>query len=58
VLRLLARGRSNAQIADELYISRNTTATHVARILTKLAVTSRTEAAAVAHRSGFLAGDS
>jgi DNA-binding CsgD family transcriptional regulator len=54
VLRVLARGRSNAQLADELYISRNTAATHVARILTKLAVTSRTEAAAVAHREGLL----
>ncbi|HEY3503724.1 MAG TPA: AAA family ATPase [Actinocatenispora sp.] len=54
VLGLLARGRSNAQIADQLYISRNTAATHVARILTKLSVTSRTEAAAVAHRAGLL----
>jgi DNA-binding NarL/FixJ family response regulator len=54
VLRLLAQGHSNAQIADDLYISHNTAATHVARILTKLSVTSRTEAAAMAHHTGLL----
>jgi len=50
VLRVLARGRSNA----ELFISGNTVATHVARILTKLGVTTRTEAAARAHEAGLL----
>jgi DNA-binding CsgD family transcriptional regulator/tetratricopeptide (TPR) repeat protein len=54
VLQVLARGRSNTQIADELFISGNTVATHVARILTKLGVTTRTEAAARAHESGLL----
>jgi hypothetical protein len=47
-------GRSNAQIAAELFISTNTVATHVARILTKLGAATRTEAAAHAHRTGLL----
>ncbi|WP_203664870.1 helix-turn-helix transcriptional regulator [Actinocatenispora rupis] len=54
VLRVLARGRSNAQIAAELFVTGNTVATHVARILTKLGVATRTEAAAFAHRAGLL----
>jgi DNA-binding NarL/FixJ family response regulator len=54
VLRLLARGDANSQIAAGLFISANTVATHVARILTKLGVSSRTEAAARAHDAGLL----
>ncbi len=54
VLRVLARGRSNQQIAVELFISVNTVATHVARILTKLDVVSRTQAAAKAGETGLL----
>lgn len=57
VLQVLAGGRSNADIARELFISTNTVATHVARILTKLGVTSRTEAAALAHRHGIVEAD-
>lgn len=53
VLRKLARGLPNAGIAAALFISTNTVATHVARILTKLGVASRTEAAALAHRNGL-----
>ncbi|MFL6072087.1 MAG: helix-turn-helix transcriptional regulator [Mycobacteriales bacterium] len=56
VLRVLARGRSNAQIAAELFITTNTVATHVARILTKLDVATRTEAATRAHETGLLDG--
>ncbi|MFJ2187356.1 helix-turn-helix transcriptional regulator [Kitasatospora sp. NPDC087861] len=50
VLRLLARGWTNRQIAEELYISPKTASVHVSNILGKLAVTGRGEAAALAHR--------
>ncbi|MEV0537001.1 AAA family ATPase [Kitasatospora sp. NPDC050463] len=50
VLRLLARGRTNRQIAEELYISPKTASVHVSNILGKLAVTGRGEAGALAHR--------
>ena len=43
-------GRTNRQIADELFISENTAGVHVSNILGKLGVASRTEAAAVAVR--------
>ncbi|MEV0660690.1 ATP-binding protein [Actinomadura luteofluorescens] len=56
VLRLLAAGRTNQQIAAELFISANTVATHVTRILTKLGAASRTQAAAKARESGLLDG--
>jgi DNA-binding NarL/FixJ family response regulator len=49
VLRLVAAGRSNRQIANELFIATKTAGVHVSNILTKLGVTSRTEAAALAH---------
>ncbi|WP_162958455.1 helix-turn-helix transcriptional regulator [Nocardia yunnanensis] len=60
VLRLVAKGLSNRGLAAELFISANTAGVHVSRILTKLGVASRTEAAAFAHRHGLLseAGDS
>jgi DNA-binding NarL/FixJ family response regulator len=54
VLRLLAAGRSNAQIGAELYISPSTASVHVSSILRKLGVTSRVQAAAVAERAGLL----
>jgi len=56
VLGLLAEGRSNRQIAEALYISAKTAGVHVSNIMAKLGVSSRTEAAAVAHRSGLAAG--
>lgn len=50
VLRLVAAGSSNPQIASALFISRKTASTHVSNILGKLGVATRGEAAAVAHR--------
>ncbi|WP_305890078.1 response regulator transcription factor [Streptomyces rugosispiralis] len=52
VLARLARGRRNRQIAQELHISESTVKFHVANILEKLGVTSRGEAAALAHTWG------
>jgi DNA-binding NarL/FixJ family response regulator len=61
VLRLVAAGRSNREIASELFISAKTASVHVSNILAKLSVTSRGEAAAAAHRlrlfDSFPAGD-
>jgi ATP/maltotriose-dependent transcriptional regulator MalT len=53
VLRLIATGRSNQQIADELVISFNTVQRHVGNIFTKTGLHNRTEAAAYAHRNGL-----
>jgi DNA-binding CsgD family transcriptional regulator len=53
VLRLVAAGRSNPEIAAELFISAKTASVHVSNILAKLDATSRTEAAAIAHRAGL-----
>lgn len=50
VLRLVTTGRSNRQIAAELYVSPKTVSAHVSHILDKLGVASRGEAAAAAHR--------
>ncbi|WP_189782657.1 helix-turn-helix transcriptional regulator [Streptomyces capitiformicae] len=53
VLRLVAAGRTNRQIAEELFISPKTASVHVSNILAKLGVSGRGEAAAVAHRLGL-----
>jgi ATP/maltotriose-dependent transcriptional regulator MalT len=53
VLALLAAGRSNAEIAEALFVSRRTVTTHVTRIYEKLGVASRAEAVAVALREGL-----
>ena len=54
VLRLIAAGRSNQQIADELVISLNTVQRHVSNIFTKTGAANRTEAAAYAHREDIV----
>jgi DNA-binding NarL/FixJ family response regulator len=50
VLELLAAGRTNRQIGEELYVSEKTASVHVSNILRKLGVTSRVDAGAIAQR--------
>jgi DNA-binding NarL/FixJ family response regulator len=54
VLRLIALGRSNPAIAQELFISPNTVAHHVTNILNKTNTANRTEAATYAGQHGLL----
>ncbi len=54
VLRLVAAGRTNAQIGAELYISPRTAGVHVTNILRKLGAAGRVQAAAMAERAGLL----
>ena len=54
VLRLVADGLSNTEIAEQLVISRKTASVHVSNILAKLGVSTRVQAAAVAHRRGLV----
>jgi DNA-binding CsgD family transcriptional regulator len=53
VLRLLAAGRTNRQIAETLFISTKTASAHVSNLLMKLGVSNRTEAGAAARRLGL-----
>ena len=53
VLLLVAAGRTNREIGAELFMSDKTASVHVSRILSKLEVGGRVEAAAVAHRLGL-----
>jgi DNA-binding NarL/FixJ family response regulator len=55
VLRLLAQGHSNRQIAQALTVSENTVKTHVRHILEKLELDSRGEAVAFVRRKAFTA---
>jgi DNA-binding NarL/FixJ family response regulator len=53
ILRLIAEGASNRQIAGQLYLSENTVRTHLVHILGKLGLENRVQAAAYALRNGL-----
>jgi DNA-binding NarL/FixJ family response regulator len=54
VLALVADGATNRVIGERLFMAEKTASVHVSRILAKLGVRSRTEAAGVAHRQGLV----
>lgn len=54
VLRLVAAGRTNRQIGEELFISEKTVSVHVSRVMAKLDAASRTEAVSIAYQRGLL----
>lgn len=54
VLQLLARGRSNQEIADEIFVGTETVKTHVRSVLLKLGARNRTQAVIIAYESGFV----
>ena len=57
VFRLIADGRSNAEIAQELHISETTVKTHVTHVLQKLDLRDRVQAVVLAHQAGLVATD-
>jgi DNA-binding NarL/FixJ family response regulator len=57
VLRLIARGLSNAEIGQELYISDTTVKTHITHILQKLDLRDRVQAVVLAYESGIFEAD-
>jgi DNA-binding NarL/FixJ family response regulator len=54
ILKLVADGRSNGEIGKQLFISTKTVSVHVSNILAKLGASGRTEAAAIARRTGLV----
>jgi DNA-binding NarL/FixJ family response regulator len=57
VLRLVARGLSNAEIGQELFISETTVKTHVTHVLHKLDLRDRVQAVVLVHQAGLFEGD-
>jgi DNA-binding NarL/FixJ family response regulator len=55
-LRLLADGRSNSEIAEAMFVSRETAKTYVSRVLSKLGLRDRVQAVVFAHRAGLIDG--
>jgi DNA-binding NarL/FixJ family response regulator len=56
VLKLVARGMKNSEIAQALFLSESTVKTHVARMLSKLGLRDRTQAVIVAYEFGVVGG--
>ena len=57
VFRLIAIGRSNAEIGRELYIGEGTVKTHVTHVLQKLDLRDRVQAVVLAHQAGMVEAD-